>query len=89
MALLRQGAAPHMSLLDTARTVFLLARKGSSLELQQHLLKLRDEARALEDENRKLKARLAELERRAEGHENHHFDGTVFWGSKDSPGRDE
>ena len=72
-----------MPLIDTARTVFLLARRGSTLELQQHLLQLRDEARALEEENRKLKARVAELERQAETREtHHHFDGTGYWDTK-------
>lgn len=74
-----------MSIIDTARSIFLLARKGSTLELQQHLLQLRDEARALEEENRKLKARIAELERQAGARETHqHFDGTSYWDAKDA-----
>jgi hypothetical protein len=72
-----------MSVIDTARSIFLLARRGATLELQQQILQLRDEALALLEENRNLKARVAELEGRTEVSEIHSFDGTVFWGSKD------
>lgn len=78
-----------MSIIDTARSIFLLARRGATLELQQQILTLREEALALMEENRKLKARVAELEGGAEVSGSHNFDGTVFWGTKDSPGRDE
>jgi hypothetical protein len=87
-----------MSVIDTARSIFLLARRGPTLELQQHILTLREEALALLEENRKLRARVAELEGRteggeslsfdrlegqAEGGESLSFDGTGFWRSKD------
>ena len=89
-----------MSVIDTARSIFLLARRGATLELQQHILKLREEALALMEENRQLKARVAELERteigeslsfdeledRVEGGESLNFDGTGFWGSNDGKG---
>ena len=74
-----------MSIIDTARSIFLLARRGATLELQQQILKLREEALTLLEENRKLKARVAELEGRTEGSEPHHFDGTGYWGTKDGP----
>ena len=72
-----------MSLSDTARNIALLAKKGRSVELLEELMKLRDEAKALYEENKKLKARVAELERRTEDREGLSFDGTVFWGTKD------
>jgi cell division protein FtsB len=76
-----------MSLIDTARSIFLLARRGATLELQQQILKLREEALALQEENVRLKARVAELEGRAAEVRNElNFDGTVFWGSKDGKG---
>ena len=75
-----------MSVIDTARSIFLLARRGATLELQQHILKLREEALALMEENRKLKARIAELEGRPEGDESLSFDGTGLWGSNDGKG---
>jgi hypothetical protein len=78
-----------MSVIDTARSIFLLARRGPTLELQQHILKLREEALALIEENQRLRARVTELEGRAEGSESLSFDGTGFWGSKDGPVRDE
>jgi hypothetical protein len=76
-----------MSLIDTARSVFLLARRGATLELQQKIMQLREEALALQEENVKLKARVAELEGRAEGGESLTFDGTGFWGPEDGPGK--
>ena len=76
-----------MSLIDTARNISLLAKRGVTVELVEQLVKLRQEAEALLEENRKLKARVAELEgRTAEVHNDLNFDGTVFWGSKDGKG---
>ena len=76
-----------MSLTDTARNIALLAKKGRSVELLEELMKLRDEAKALHEENKKLKARVAELERRTEDREGLSFDGTVFWGPQDGTGK--
>ena len=53
-----------MSLTDTARNIALLAKKGRSVELLEELMKLRDQATALQKENAQLKARVAELESR-------------------------
>jgi hypothetical protein len=75
-----------MSIIDTARSIFLLARRGATLELQQQIMQLREEALALVEENRELKARVANLEGRAEGGESLSFDGTAFWGSNDGKG---
>ena len=77
-----------MSVIDTARSIFLLARRGATPELQQQIMLLREEALALLEENRELKARVAELEggRAAEVRNDLNFDGTVYWGTKDSPG---
>ena len=74
-----------MSVIDTARNISLLAKRGVTVELVEQLVKLRQEAEALLEENRKLRARVAELEGegRAEGGENLSFDGTGLWGSKD------
>ncbi len=79
-----------MSVIDTARNISLLVKKGVTVELVELLVKLRQEAEALQAENAKLKARVAELEgRAAEVRNDLNFDGTVYWGSKDGPGRDE
>jgi hypothetical protein len=78
-----------MSLIDTARSIYSLARKGVTVELLEQLMKLRDEALALQEENAKLRARVAELEGRTKGGESLTFDGTGFWGSNDGPARDE
>jgi uncharacterized protein YlxW (UPF0749 family) len=75
-----------MSVIDTARNISLLVKKGVTVELVELLVKLRQEAEALQEENRKLKARVAELEgRAAEVRESLSFDGTVYWGTKDGP----
>lgn len=79
----------RMSVIDTARNISLIAKRGVTVELVELLVKLRQEAEALLEENRKLKARVAELEGRAEGGESLSFDGTGFWGSNDGPARDE
>ena len=77
-----------MSLSDTARNIALLAKKGRSVELLEELMKLRDQATALQKENAQLKARVAELEGRTEGRESHHhFDGTALWGPKNGSGK--
>jgi cell division protein FtsB len=75
-----------MSVIDTARNISLLVKKGVTVELVEQLVKLRQEAEALLEENRKLKARVAELEGRAEVRNDLNFDGTVFWGTKDGKG---
>jgi len=76
-----------MSVIDTARNISLLAKRGVTVELVELLVKLRQEAEALLEENRKLRARVAELEGRAEGGESLSFDGTGLWGPKDGPGK--
>lgn len=77
-----------MSVIDTARNISLLVKNGVTVELVEQLVKLRQEAEALLEENRKLKARMAELEggRAAEVRNDLNFDGTVYWGTNDSPG---
>jgi hypothetical protein len=75
-----------MSVIDTARSIFLLARRGPTLELQQLILQLREEALALMEENRQLKARVAALEGGTEEGESLSFDGTGLWGSNDGKG---
>ncbi len=72
-----------MSVTTIARNISLVAKKGLTVELVELLWKLRQEAEALQEENRKLKARVAELEGRAEVGNDLNFDGTVFWGTKD------
>lgn len=77
-----------MSVIDTARNISLLVKRGVTVELVEQLVKLRQEAEALLEENRKLKARVEALEggRAAEVRESLSFDGTVYWGSKDGKG---
>jgi cell division protein FtsB len=80
-----------MSVIDTARNISLLVKRGVTVELVEQLVKLRQEAEALLEENRKLKARVEEFEggRAAEVRNDLNFDGTIYWGAKDGPGRDE
>jgi polyhydroxyalkanoate synthesis regulator phasin len=74
-----QETAYIMSLIDTARNISLLAKRGVTVELVEQIMKLREEALAMQEENVNLKARVRELERRVEALEDHSFDGTVFW----------
>ncbi len=40
-----------MSLIDTAKDIYELAKRGATLELQEQLIKMREEALTLQEEN--------------------------------------
>lgn len=68
-----------MSIIDTAKDVYDLARKGATLELQEQLIKMREEALLLQEENLALKTRINELEKAQAINESLSFDGAVYW----------
>lgn len=53
-----------MAFLETAKDVYDLAKKGMTIELQEKIMELREQALALQEDNHRLRARVAELERK-------------------------
>jgi len=53
-----------MSFLDTARDAYDLAKKGMTIELQEKIMELREQALALQEDNQRLRVRVAELEQK-------------------------
>jgi len=72
-----------MSLIDTAKDVYELAKKGATLELHEELLKMREEALALQEENLSLKQRISEFECQNSLKEHLEFDGALYWRTLD------
>ncbi len=68
-----------MSILDTAKTVYDLAKKGATVELQEQLMKMREEALELQEENLDLRQKSSDFEKAQELNANLQFDGTVYW----------
>ena len=79
-----------MSIIDTAKDVYELAKKGATLELQEQLVKIREEALSLQEENLALRGKIKELKEAQEIKESVNFDGKVYWkslpdGKKEGP----
>lgn len=68
-----------MSILDTAKGIYDLAKKGATVELQTELAKLREEAVSLQEDNIALRERINELERKLALEATVDFDGRVYW----------
>lgn len=68
-----------MSIIHTAKDVYDLAKKGATLELQEQLIKMREDALALQEKNLDLKTRIKELEEAQAIQESLSVDGTVYW----------
>ena len=51
-----------MSLLETAKDAYDLAKKGMTIELQEKIMELREEALSVQEENLQLRKRVIELE---------------------------
>lgn len=56
-----------MSLLETAKDAYDLAKKGMTIEFQEKIMDLREEALALQEENIQLRKRLMDLEQKLIG----------------------
>lgn len=68
-----------MSIIDTAKDVYDLAKKGATLELQEQLVKMREEALQLQEDNLALRTKVKELEDAQAIRENLTFDSSVYW----------
>jgi regulator of replication initiation timing len=68
-----------MSVVDTAKTAYDLAKKGMTVEFQEKIMQLREEALELQEENLRLRKENRELKERIELEETVHFKGKVYW----------
>jgi regulator of replication initiation timing len=79
-----------MSIIDTAKDVYELAKKGATMDLQERLMELREQAITLQEENMALRAKNRELEEALSVKESLKWDGSVYWrelpdGEKEGP----
>jgi hypothetical protein len=72
-----------MSVVDTAKTAYDLAKKGMTVEFQEKIMQLREEALELQEENLRLKNENRELKERIESRETVKFDRHVYWRNGD------
>jgi hypothetical protein len=68
-----------MSVVDTAKTAYDLAKKGLTVEFQEKIMQLREEALELQEENLRLKKDNGELRERVELQETVAFRRRVYW----------
>jgi len=69
-----------VSITETAKEIFELAKNGASPDkLMGPLIKIREEALALQEKNLELEEKIRELERTQAIDENLEFDGSVYW----------
>lgn len=79
-----------MSIVDTAKDLYELLSKGAAVELQERLMRLREEALEMQEENLSLRERVSELERAHNRAAEMEFEGEVYWqtlgdGDRDGP----
>ncbi len=72
-----------MSVVDTAKTAYDLAKKGMTVEFQEKIMQLREEALELQEENLRLKKENRELRQRIELQETVTFKRKVYWRDAD------
>jgi len=68
-----------MSVVDTAKTAYDLAKKGMTVEFQEKIMQLREEALELQEENLRLRKENRELRERIELQETVHFRRGLYW----------
>lgn len=68
-----------MSVVDTAKTAYDLAKKGMTVEFQEKIMQLREEALELQEENLRLRKENWELKERIELREKVHYRRKVYW----------
>jgi len=73
-----------MSLVDTAKSAYDLAKKGMTVEFEEKIMQLREEALQLQEENLQLKKENRELRDQIELQETMRFDQRVYWRDGDS-----
>ena len=78
-----------MSMMDTAKDLVELAKKGMTIELQQRLMDMQERELALREENINLKEKLRIIEEKTSLKANLVFENSMYWiksnGSKDGP----
>jgi hypothetical protein len=72
-----------MSVVDTAKTAYDLAKKGMTVEFQEKIMQLREEALELQEENLRLRKENRELKERIELQETVRFERRVYWRGDD------
>jgi tRNA(Ile2) C34 agmatinyltransferase TiaS len=72
-----------MSIMDTAKDVLELVKKGATIELQERLMQLREEALVLQEENIKLKETVQALEKEREIEQELVYEQPYYWRVKD------
>jgi len=73
-----------MSVVDTAKTAYDLAKKGMTVEFQEKIMQLREEALELQEENVRLRKENRGLKERVELRETVHFRRSVYWQDGDA-----
>ncbi|MBI5817527.1 MAG: hypothetical protein HZA88_00920 [Verrucomicrobia bacterium] len=68
-----------MSLVDNAKDIYELVKKSATIEVQEKLMGLREEALTLQEENLSLKKRVRDLEEAAEKRVELQIDGEMYW----------
>ena len=77
-----------MSIVDTAKDLYDLLSKGANIELQEQLMKLRQEALNVQEENLALRQRVSELEYEKTQAQEMEFEGEVYWRTLEDGDRD-
>ena len=68
-----------MSLIETTKTVYDLAKKGATVELQEQVMQLREEALELQEENLELRKENLNLKKKIESQESLKFERKVYF----------
>lgn len=68
-----------MAIIDTAKDIYDLVKKGATIELQEKIMTLREQALSLQEENITLKSQLADTTRKLEEREQLLFEDGLYW----------
>jgi hypothetical protein len=71
-----------MSIIETAKDVYDLVKKGTTIGLQEKLMEIREQALELQEENIALKKKIRDLETECEIEHDISFDGRMYWRTK-------
>ena len=77
-----------MPIIDTAKDIYELVKKGATIDLQQRLMQLREEALALQEDNIQLRQKVQMLEEQLRQRNEPEFDGEIYWFPKDGGKKD-
>lgn len=73
-----------MSLIETAKDAYDLAKKGMTIELQEKIMDLREQALVLEEENLRLRTHVRDLQESAREKEAMQFRAPYYFRESDS-----